>query len=916
MIKIQNIKIGFKIIGGYIAMLAVMGILTAITLWSLSRITETEAIAKERAANHASLSQMQVHMLMQYVNQMNYVTSKDPVYIDQYEQQVVLMDQYRDDVAAVVDTDAEIQIMEEIKVVDVAVDGLFLERIVPAIQNGDNASVNDMILEASHLAEQMDVLVEELQTSFLSEVDAASQAAAEVERNTWITLLSVGIVAVVLGLAFGYWLTRSITKPLAMITETSTRLAMGDLEQSIAVMGKDEIGVMAGAFQQIIGYLREMAGLASSLADGDLTVHVAPRSAQDTLGHSFENMLGNLRELIGQVSKDAYTLHDASGQLAASADQAGQATSQIASTISQVAHGTNQQTESISHTAMSVEQMTRAIDGVARGAQEQAASVSQASHVMSSLSDAVEEIHKGTLTQSRQMGLAQTAQESIAQSILAVVSSSDQMAVQARDSAGAARQGLDLSKQTIEGMERLRSATEELSGRVRDLGKRSGQINVIIETIDDIAAQTNLLALNAAIEAARAGQHGKGFAVVADEVRKLAERSSQATREIAEMIHAVQGGAIEASEAMQRAGQDVDNATDLTNQASQAFTSIAHSTEVSTQRVDEIRKSIQAMQASAANLQQAVAQANDVAEANRLATEKMSDLNNHMVESLDSVSAVVEENTASTEQMAASSSEVSQAIENIASVSEENAAAVEEVSASAEEMAAQVEQVSAAARDLADLAQSLTRTAAAFKLGDSTPQTPTRTGISPVQLAGAPKPGSNGYNKKNGNNGYAHPASPAIKTEKAARPTNTRSGNGRATFVWDESMSTDDVTVDAQHKELFRQINLLMEAMSQGKGRDKINDILNFLDQYVNLHFREEEERMETYHSPVAQVNKQAHTRFIETLGALRGRYEKQGPSSELVLEIKQKMGDWLVNHIYKIDTQLHAVEKQRTEKF
>ena len=137
-----------------------------------------------------------------------------------------------------------------------------------------------------------------------------------------------------------------------------------------------------------------------------------------------------------------------------------------------------------------------------------------------------------------------------------------QMAAEgAQRASQSARNGAEVVEKTVAVMGQIADKVQESARTVESLGARSDQIGNIIGTIEDIADQTNLLALNAAIEAARAGEQGRGFAVVADEVRALAERTTRATREIGEMIKAIQNETRGAVVAMEQGVRQVETGT-------------------------------------------------------------------------------------------------------------------------------------------------------------------------------------------------------------------------------------------------------------------------------------------------------------------------------------------------------------------
>ena len=124
---------------------------------------------------------------------------------------------------------------------------------------------------------------------------------------------------------------------------------------------------------------------------------------------------------------------------------------------------------------------------------------------------------------------------------------------------------------------------------------------------------------------------------------------------------------------------------------------------------------------------------------------------------------------------------------------------------------------------------------------------------------------------------------------------------------WTDDLSTRVEEIDSQHKELFRRVNDLLSAMSQGKGKDEVARVLTFLSDYVVIHFGTEERIMRERGYPGFERHRQEHKSYTDKLSALRTRFGEQGTNSLMAIQAQSLLTEWWFSHINVTDKALGA---------
>ncbi|MDP4117051.1 MAG: methyl-accepting chemotaxis protein [Bacteroidota bacterium] len=485
-------------------------------------------------------------------------------------------------------------------------------------------------------------------------VDDVETTIQSIRMSIIIGLIIALVISIIIALSLG----RKIGNSVKKITLIADRLALGDTEISVSANSKDEIGDLERSFASIVENSKVNIQAITQISQGNLNIKIAPKSDKDILSKSMILVTETITSLVSEVMM----LSNASvkGELSTRGNA-----DKFQGSYKEIVAGLNATFESMvqpindSGRVLGIladgdltvrmngdylgdySKIKTNINGLADSFSNALSDVARAvvatASASTQISSSAEEMAAGAQEQSAQTTEIAGAAEEMTKTVFETSKNASIAADNSQKASESAEKGVKKVDETKKGMEKIVNATAETGKIISSLASKTDQIGEIAQVIDDIADQTNLLALNAAIEAARAGEQGRGFAVVADEVRKLAERTTKATKEIADTIKSIQNEAKEADKSMVVAKQSVISGMELTEQ------------------VSEMLKEILLVNSKVADMINQVA----------AASEQQSSTAEQISRNIEGISSVTAESAAGTEQIARAAEDLNQLTNNL-----------------------------------------------------------------------------------------------------------------------------------------------------------------------------------------------------------------------------------------------------------
>ncbi|MHB8164207.1 MAG: HAMP domain-containing methyl-accepting chemotaxis protein [Methanoregula sp.] len=489
--------------------------------------------------------------------------------------------------------------------------------------------------------------VTDLLTINLNEAKKTNEDAGNEAASVSMVLIIAIIAAIVISIAIALYLTKSITAPIDLVSKNLKELSKGHLGNRMKLNRKDEIGEMATVMDEFSDDLQtNVIGTMKKIADGDLSVDVKAKDAQDEISPALKMTTESLRALVAEATmlskaavegklatrgnpdkfKGGYrdivsgvnqTLDSvvgpvneamrisneyAKGNFTARVDEKlnvqgdfvafKQALNNIGIEVSKSLTAINEQVNDL---AASAEEANASVEEVSAGSSQVAKNANGVSVNAEKATQGIEQVQK--------------AMEDLSRTIQDVATKSEAVAKIVQDTTTFSKEGMELAQKTEQGMQGITKSSNDVNQIIGEIKDQMDKISEIVNLITDLANQTNLLALNAAIEAARAGDAGRGFAVVATEVKSLAVESRASAERISEMIDNLQKQTVNAVDAVAASNNGVREGSEALHETLTSFSKIVSSIDKISQNVSDVAA---AAEEQAASVEEVTASVNEV----------------------------------------------------------------------------------------------------------------------------------------------------------------------------------------------------------------------------------------------------------------------------------------------------------------
>jgi len=409
-----------------------------------------------------------------------------------------------------------------------------------------------------------------------------------------ITIFTGMLLGGIVFLICVFYLAPTISKPINELKESVKEFSYGNFNAKLSVNRKDEFGELAEMMAVMQTKQLEKIEAVKSVADGKLE-HVSQASEKDELALAINKQVDILQELLQEA--DMLVEANKVGNLTLRGDLnkfngdwkkfiVG-INSILDSMISPIQEATYVLTEIASGSLTTKmekdykgdyklikDNINKVVDSLNNILLRVINNSEELNSITGTIYDKTSELVDGAESQKAQTYEIASAIEQMTSTIHDNSKSAITTSSLAEQAGNKAKEGGRVVLETIEGIQRIADVVTKSEKTIQELANNTNEIGEIIKVINEIADQTNLLALNAAIEAARAGEQGRGFAVVADEVRKLAERTTNATEEIAGMLNRIKKDTSEAVVVIKEGSNEVEKGKTLAFEANNALEEI------------------------------------------------------------------------------------------------------------------------------------------------------------------------------------------------------------------------------------------------------------------------------------------------------------------------------------------------------